>query len=323
MSERTKPVLCIGDLVVDIVTSPLEKIPNPGELIVSERIGVFPGGNSLNTAVALHRMGDQVTIAGSIGDDALGTLLLHQLQGLGLDVRGVHREAGNTASTFILLAEGEDRRFISDLGVGASFTGEHISMELIPENGIVLAGGYLKLSAWNDELLIDFLHQARMKNNKIVLNVCYAQNSDVDPSRVLPILRYVDVFAPNEDEAHAITGETELNCQARVLREAGARLVVITRGSKGLYAEDGAQAVTMGIFQVPVVDPSGCGDCFTAGLLATLRRDWDILEILKFGSALGAIGATALGCTTGVPLFSEVMQFVHNHELDISVSPVK
>jgi ribokinase len=126
MPEEPKPVLCIGDMVADIFASPLAQLPQPGESVMTEQIAVFPGGKGLNTAVALRRMGDQVAMAGSIGDDALGALLFDQLQALGLDVRGVRREAGGTtASTFILRVEGEDRRFISALGVGTGFTGEH------------------------------------------------------------------------------------------------------------------------------------------------------------------------------------------------------
>jgi len=322
--DQPKRILCLGDLVVDIFSSPLPRLPKPGELVVTQQIAVFPGGNALNTAVALRRLGKPVAIAGSIGDDALGSLLLQRLQDLDLDVRGVYQEpGGTTASTFILRAEGEDRRFISALGVGNYFTGESISPDLIPDNGIVLVGGYLKLPAWNDKVLIDFLRQARKRNSKVVLNVCVVRNNGVDPRRCLPLLEYVDVFVPNEDEARSITGETQLARQAKVLRQAGARLVVITRGSEGLYADDGAQAVTMGIFQVPVVDPSGCGDCFSAGLLAALCRDQDTVSMLKLGSAVGAYGVTALGCTNGVPPFREVEQFLGKNTLPISVCPVR
>ncbi len=195
-------------------------------------------------------------------------------------------------------------------------------MDLIPDNGIVLVGGYLKLPAWDDDLLVDFLRQARKKNNKIVLNVCVVQNNGVNPRRCLPLLKYVDVFLPNQDEASAITGEPEPNNQVKVLQKAGAGLAVITRGSKGLYAFDGKTIVKMGSFRVPVVDPSGCGDCFTAGLLAALRRGWDIDSMLKFGSAVGAIGVTFLGCTSGVPPFGEVQKFMDKNRIQISVSSV-
>jgi sugar/nucleoside kinase (ribokinase family) len=321
LSKSVKKILCVGDMCADIFSSPLERLPEQGELGLTEEISVFPGGNALNTAIALRRMGEQVAIAGSVGDDALGKLLLDQLESLGLDVQGVHREPqGQTASTFILRIQGEDRRYIHALGVAAEFSSEHVSIDLIPDNGIVLIGGYLKLGAWNDDALTNLLYQAHQRNCRTVFNVCIAQGSGVDPSRCLGLLEHVDVFVPNEDEARAITGQTSLASQAQVLHQAGARTVVITRGQQGLYADDGVQTVEMGIFRVPIVDPSGCGDCFTAGLVATQGRDWDMVRMLKFASAVGALGATALGCTSGVPSFAEVERFIKENHVEVIVN---
>ncbi|OHB79474.1 MAG: hypothetical protein A2Z25_14255 [Planctomycetes bacterium RBG_16_55_9] len=71
----------------------------------------------------------------------------------------------------------------------------------------------------------------------------------------------------------------------------------------------------MGVFKVPLVDPSGCGDCFTAGLIAALLRGWDTVRTLEFASAAGALGATALGCTDGVPSFAQVERFLKKNEV--------
>ena len=320
-NRKSKRVLCVGDLVVDIVASPLARLPEPGEHVLTDRIAVFPGGNALNTAVALSRLGEQVAVAGSLGNDLLGQLLLDQMRARGLDVRGVRQEPeGTTACTFILRAEGQDRRFIHSSGVEATFSGEHVSPELIPDGGVMLVGGYLKLGAWNDNLLVDLMRRARGRDCAVVLNICINQDSGVDPRRCLRLLEHVDVFVPNEDEARVLTGETTPARQAQVLRRAGAGVVVITRGPQGLYADDGKRTVEMGIFHVPLVDPSGCGDCFIAGLIAGLLRGWEIARVLEFASAVGALCATALGCTDGVPSFEAVERFIRENEVLTSVT---
>ena len=321
-SQNQKQILCVGDMVADIFSSPLTRLPEPGELVLCNKIAVFPGGNALNTAIALRRLGENVAVAGSIGDDALGRLLLDQIQMQGLDVRGVRMEpAGRTASTFILRAEGEDRRFIHSLGVAGTFTGEHVLPELIPDNGIMLIGGYLKLGTWDDKALAELMCQAQQRNCKVVLNICIAQDSGIDPTRCLSLLEHVDVFVPNEDEACILTGEADLALQAKALLDAGAGVVVVTRGAQGLFADDGKRTMEMGIFDVPEVDPSGCGDCFTAGLIAGMSREWDFVHVLEFASAVGAIGATALGCTDGVPSFTDVMSFINENNIEISIKP--
>jgi sugar/nucleoside kinase (ribokinase family) len=147
-SRKYKKILCVGDMVADIFSNPLSKLPEPGEQGLTEEIAIYPGGNALNTAVALSRLGLSAAIAGSVGDDALERLLLNKLKSLGLDITGVYSEPkGRTATTFIFRIKGEDKRFFHAFGVEAEFTGEHISVNLLPENGIVLIGGYLKLGA--------------------------------------------------------------------------------------------------------------------------------------------------------------------------------
>jgi sugar/nucleoside kinase (ribokinase family) len=313
-------VLCIGDMTVDIFAQAMPVLPRPGELLLTERMAVFPGGNALNTAVALQRLGEAVSFFGSVGDDAFGDLLLAELRKAGLDLRGVKRESGcPTPTTLIYRAKHEDRRYISALGAGERFTGENVPAALIPDGGVVLAAGYLKLRSWKEEALSAVLRQARQRGCTVVLNVCIPREGKLDPRRCLRLLPYVDVFVPNEDEARLLTGKRRLTEQARVLRETGAGVVVITCGSKGLYAEDGKCAVEMGAFTVPLVDPTGCGDCFTAGLIAGRLRRWELVPLLQFASALGALGATALGSTSGVPPFADVERFVRENKIPVSV----
>jgi sugar/nucleoside kinase (ribokinase family) len=316
-------VLCIGDMTVDIFAQAMPVLPRPGELLLTERMAALPGGNALNTAVALQRLGERVSFFGSVGDDAFGDLLLAELRKTGLDLRGVRRVSGcATPTTLIYRAQNEDRRYISALGAGERFTGERVPEALIPAGGVVLAAGYLKLRSWKEEALSAVLRRARRRGCTTVLNVCIPREGKLDARRCLRLLPGVDVFVPNEDEARALTGKSRPADQARVLREAGAGIVVITRGPKGLYAEDRQCAVEMGAFTVPLVDPTGCGDCFTAGLIAGLLRRWELVPLLTFASALGALAATALGSTTGVPPFADVERFVRENPIAVSVKAV-
>ncbi len=315
-------VLCIGDMAVDIFANVMPRLPRPGELLLTERIAFFPGGNALNTAVALHRLGEKVIFYGSLGDDAFGDLLVAQLEKIGLDLQRVRRVPGGaTPATLVYRADGEDRRYIHALGTAARFTGENIPPEEIPGGGVLLAAGYLKLRSWNDAALTNTFREARHRRCTAVLNVCIPPDGNIDTSRCLRLLRHVDVFLLNEDEARVLTGEVQSAAQARSLRQAGTRVAIITRGAQGLYAEDAACAVEMGAFTVPLVDPSGCGDCFTAGLIAGLLRRRDLVQTLKFASAVGALGATALGCTSGVPPFADVERFLVQNDVETSVRP--
>jgi sugar/nucleoside kinase (ribokinase family) len=323
LTPSSRRVLCVGDMTVDIFAAPMPALPEPGEVRLTERMAVFPGGNALNTAVALCRLGEAATFFGCVGDDAFGDLLLGELSKLGLDLRGVTRESGcDTPTTLIYRAQNEDRRYISSLGAGERFTGKNVPAELIPDRGVVLAAGFLKLRAWDDAALAGLFREARRRGCTTVLNVCIPSQAGIDPCRCLRLLPLVDVFVPNEDEARVLTGAGQPAGQARVLRDAGAGAVIITRGARGLFAEDSQQTVEMGAFAVPLVDPTGCGDCFTAGVIASLLQQWKFAPMLEFASALGALAATALGSTSAVPPLADVARFVRENQAEPPVKTV-
>jgi len=307
-------------MAADVFAAAMSRLPNPGEMVLSDRIALFPGGNALNTAVALQRLGVRTSFFGALGDDAFGDIVISELEKIGLDTRAVIRAQGQaTPTTLIYRAEGEDRRFIHALGGANQFTGEDLPLDLVPTDGIVVAAGYMKLPLWNDQALLELFRQARERRSRVVLNVCIPWQTSVDAGRCLRLLPHVDVFIANEDEARVLTGKADLDSQARVLRQEGAPLVVITRGAGGLFARNAECTVEMSVFRVPLVDPTGCGDCFNAGLVAAILRGWDLVKTLKFGSAVGALGATALGCTTGVPSFEAVEKFLGENEVECRV----
>ena len=266
-------------------------------------------------------MGNHVKIAGSIGDDFLGKLLLKQMAALNIETSDVDCIGGeDTASTIILLQKGEDRRFISALGVTERFTGASLKKELLPKNGVVVIGGYLKLFNWDDISLIDFLKIAKERGNKTILNISFLKNSDVDPKRCLKILPFVDVFVPNENEAEIITDKKDIYSQSSILLSAGAGLIVITRGTNGLFAEDIENIIEMESIPVKTVDPSGCGDCFTAGIAAGLSNEFDTIDALKYGTAAGALSASQIGCTTGITEHALIKTFINNNPINYKIT---
>lgn len=312
--------LCVGDLVADIFSSPIRRHPKPGEQVVTDSIAVYPGGNALNTAIVLNRLGNETAVAGSVGDDLLGSVLVSQLTSLGLNVEGVIRaQSATTASTFIFRRKGEDRRLIHSPGIGQDFTGRDVSTGLIPDAGIVLIAGYLKLGNWDDDYLKEYLRESHRRSCRTVLNVSILQDSRVHLERCLGLLDQVDAFVLNEQEAEVLTGESDPSSQARHLFEAGAGMIIITRGENGLYATNGVQNVEMGIFPVKAVDPTGCGDCFTAGISVGLSQEWKLIPLLEFASALGALGATAYGCTSGIPSYFKVLEFMEKNKARLPV----
>ncbi|HMA46024.1 MAG TPA: carbohydrate kinase family protein, partial [Frankiaceae bacterium] len=127
--------------------------------------------------------------------------------------------------------------------------------------------------------------------------------------RALP---HTDVFHCNADEARAITGRRDAARAAAAIRGLGAGNVLVTLGGRGAVAAVAGSLLRVPAFKVRVVDPTGAGDAFSAGvilktteLLASGRRPEDLTVaewsgILIYASACGAVCTTGVGTTTAV-----------------------
>ncbi|GAI31463.1 unnamed protein product, partial [marine sediment metagenome] len=83
--EEKIDVVCMGILVVDIFTSPIDRIPEPGQLASADEIFLSGGGHAHNTSISLARLGTKVGIMGKIGNDPFGDFLIEDLKKEGAD----------------------------------------------------------------------------------------------------------------------------------------------------------------------------------------------------------------------------------------------
>jgi sugar/nucleoside kinase (ribokinase family) len=130
---------------------------------------------------------------------------------------------------------------------------------------------------------------------------------------VRELLPLADYFLPNEDEARALTGEAQPRRQAERLIEAGARTVVIKRGERGVFVLSGDEAFELPAPPVEVVEPSGAGDAFAAGLILGVLEGWELERSVRFASVIGGSACTELGCYAGVFSREGADRFIAEH----------
>ena len=260
------------------------------------------GGCAANTATALARLGVPVTVTGHVGRDLFGDFVVQDLARKGVNTAGISRSSKHgTSKTVILPVTGEDRRYLHTFGANADFAVSDIDLDLINHARVFCVGGYLALPGLRADELRTVFQQAQASDVHTVLDVVVPAGEGHDALAALtPVLPYVDFFLPNDDEAARLTGEPEPHQQARRLLELGCRNVVITLGEHGALLMNAEETIEVPAFAMPVVDPSGAGDAFAAGLIVGLLEGWDMRQMLRFASVMGASACTALGCNAGL-----------------------
>jgi sugar/nucleoside kinase (ribokinase family) len=302
-------VLCAGILVGDLFVPPLPRLPAAGELLVTDDFLMGAGGCAANVAVVLSKLGVSSRVVGRVGRDSFGAFVISSLAKLGIDVAFIGRsETMGTAKTVIVPVAGEDRRYLHTVGANADLTGRDFSPEALSGVDVVYLGGYLVLPGLNQGAVVDLFDAAHRAGARTLLDVVLPGDTKASMDDLRTILPSVDYFLPNDDEAQHLTGERDPELQAAVFCEAGAETVIITMGGEGLFVRSATDARQLTAPSVDVVDGSGAGDAFAAGLIVGMLEGWSLERSLTFASEVGALACTALGCSAGVPERQQVSE---------------
>jgi sugar/nucleoside kinase (ribokinase family) len=313
-SGARPPVVCAGIVVADVFVPPLERLPEAGELVTTDDFVVETGGCAANAALALARLGVRAAVVAKVGDDHFGAFVEDELSAAGLDVAGIRRVAGlGTSKTVIIPVSGEDRRFIHTFGANAVLCAADLAPALAAAPDVLYVGGFLVLPALRQDELAAQLRLARQAGTRVVFDVVAPAGRALSLDDVAGVLPEVDYFVPNDDEAAALTGESDPRRQAERLLELGAGTVIVTLGERGLIAVSRDETFELPAPHVDFVEPSGAGDAFAAGLVYGLLQGWPLRRLLEFASVIGASACTHLGCTAGLLTRAEADAFLESY----------
>jgi ribokinase len=279
-------VVVVGDVATDVVVV-LEGEPAPG----SDRpasIVTRGGGAAANVAAHLARLGLSVELAGCVGDDPSGAGLAAELAGVGVRL-ALRTVPGVPTGTIVSLVEpGGQRSMLADRAANLELAVGDVPL---PQRG-----GHLYVSGYT---LLD--PRPRPAGLRALQDAAAAGCTvSVDPASTGPLAQYgVDrwladtaaatLLLPNADEARLLTGCRDAEDAARALA-ARYPVVAVKLGPDGALWASGDVLVHRPAHPTTVVDTTGAGDAFAAGLLAAWLSSpgLDPAAALDAGLALAA-----------------------------------
>ena len=309
--------LSMGILFADVGCAPVERVPDAGELVGTERMFLSLGGCASNAALDLAKVGVDVGVAGCVGDDPFGKFIVEALSVDRVDTGGIHKiDEMGSACSMVINVKGQDRRFISTPAANTRLTVDHVSPDWISQAKVLYVGGYYMMPGLETDEMVQLFRKARAGGTKTILDVVvYGEGSYWD--RIAPLLPETDVFMPNDDEAALITGLKDPVEQAEHFQRAGAKSVVITCGSEGSVLLSEKARLRAGVYPTEFVGGTGSGDAFDAGFITGLLAGEDPAGCLRWGSALGASCVRSVTATEAVFTRPEAEAFMKEHELKI------
>jgi sugar/nucleoside kinase (ribokinase family) len=305
-------VFCVGNAVADVLARPVDALAAPGASQPLEDVVLGPGGNGVNTAIALARLGIRVALAAPVGGDRLGEILRQSVRAEGVDDSNMKTfKEAKTAASVVLVDSSGERRLLHFRGASGQLSAQHLNWDLVKGSRIFHYASAFALPNFDGAPLVEALSHARQLGCLTSMNPCWDTCGRWLPL-IEPALRYVDYFYPNQEEGQQLTGESEPAGIARRLRSLGVKAVVVKLGARGCYVESAGEAFISPGFAVHSVDTTGAGDCFEAAFLAALCRGSTLAEAARFANAAGALATLGMGGGDSAPTLQQVEEFLRS-----------
>ena len=288
-------VTIAGELNLDLILYGLPETLPPERELLADRMMLTLGGSSSIVAHNLATLGSRVGFQSRIGDDQLGEIALHLLQKSGVDVSCVRRIPGAVKSGFTVVLQRQAwRNMVTYTGTIAELCWDDLDFDYLADSRhFHLSSYYLQreLRPRVGELF------RRLKSAGLTISL--DTNDDPDDEwqgGLQEVLRYVDVFLPNEREARKAANADDLEAAIRKL-SVMVPLVVVKQGPNGALAQKGKDRFVSPAQKVVAVDAVGAGDSFDAGFLHQYLCGGDIASCLAAGNLAGALSTTRPGGT--------------------------
>lgn len=302
MHGKIYDVVTVGHIIIDIRFI-VNKFAGPDEesTIMSQTRGT--GGSAANVAIGVSRLGGKSAIIAKVGLDSFGRIAIDELMRESVDVSGVRISFNDTGFTIVIIDSSGKISMYGFKGAAEELDPEEVDINLLKKARTVHIAS----------LRLDTSIYAAQKAKE------YGALVSWDPGRRLSekgldyfrdLLKYVDIVLVNRKEVANLTGLTDIEDAARVITSSGPSIIVVKKGSEGIYARNQDLEFNIPAFKITkTIDTTGAGDAFASGFLLGLIRGYEFRKALIYGNAVAALKIQRLG-SHNVPSHEEVVKFI-------------
>lgn len=300
--DKKLDVICLGAAIVDIPLRPVSRDIFDIESYPIDNIAMAVGGDAMNEATVISRLGFKTGIIAAIGDDAAGQFILRSCEKDHIDVEGITIDpAINTSMNIGLVTADGERTFITNRN-GSLWKEniEHVDFDKIRQAKILSLASIFNCPLLDGKALVKIFKAAKDCGMTITADMIMPRLGEtLDDIR--EALSYVDYFFPNFDEACLLAHQEEEEKVADVLYGCGVKNVVMKIGKRGCYIRNAQGSMVVPACKgVTAIDTIGAGDNFASGFIAGLLQGKDLRECGIYANCTAAISVQYPGATAGV-----------------------
>lgn len=280
MKEETKPVVCFGEILWDILPT-----------------GAVPGGAPMNVAYHLHALGMAPQLITRLGSDERGDELVSLLHSLEVDTSHVQVDPAIPTGVVNAIpdANGDMKYVFAEDSAWDHITVLPSLQKLVEESGYFIYGSLVARHATSRNTLLELLGRAHTRICDINLRAPHYEKDTLEQ-----LLTASDILKMNEEELQLVSSwygdAAALEDRVNLLRDRfNIESVLVTRGANGALVCYQNEWASHPGFRVQVSDTIGSGDSFLAGFLYSVTQGKSVDHAVEFACRLGSFVATKKG----------------------------
>ncbi|HEX6112351.1 MAG TPA: adenosine kinase [Geminicoccaceae bacterium] len=307
LPPATCDVLGLGNAIVDVIAETDERtlerlnlVKSTMHLIERPRMmelydGMGPaiemsGGSCANTMAALASLGARAAYVGKVHDDQLGEVFRHDIRAAGVDFRTPPlRQGPPTARCLVFVTRDAQRTMATYLGACVELGPDDVEEAQVAAARIVYLEGYLWDRPDAKAACLKAAEIAHRNDRRVALTLSDPFCVDRWRGEFADLIaRHVDILIANEVEICSLYGANELEEAVDIMR-GQVQLAALTCSADGsvLVTSDRTHRIAAAPVDA-VVDTTGAGDLYAAGLLYGLARDLPLPACGRLGSLAAA-----------------------------------
>lgn len=271
-----------------------------------------PGGSAANCLRCLQGLGSKAKFVGACGQDKMGKFFCSSMENAGVDMSDLVIKEGRTARCCILSCDGHSRTMRPCFDQAATLTADDLCWRYFDSCAIFFLSAYC---FYHPNLVQRAIQLSQEANCQIILDLASFEIVKNYKDVLKPLIEsgVIDICFCNEDEAREAAkyclDSNQSNAATQVTPEDGLRYLsacakqaaVVTLGEAGclMRRSNGDNVVRVEACKLDpkdVVDTTGAGDCFAAGVIWSMHTMSKALETsLRAGSVVGAAVVQCIG----------------------------
>lgn len=330
-------VLCLGELLVDWVCT------TPGaEISDAVNFTKAPGGAPANTAVGLSRQGISTAFIGRVSKDEFGSWLKSVLSENKIDVSCTYEDPNaQTRMAYVVTTASGDRKLADFTRIAcadAKLEETDLDKKLF-EGASVLHFGSISLIEDPAKSATTRAVELAKKSGCIIsydpnVRLNLWPSDEACKNTILDTLGWADIVKINEVELEFLTGSKELTAAHELRAQKGIPLLIITLDSRGAYFVTANHQVTVSGFEVDLVEATGAGDGFNAGVISGVLKHVktasdkteklknlsksELESIIRTANGVGALVCTKAGAIPALPYQEELEKFLESKSVSLN-----